>query len=88
MSGWCIALARPKSITFGTGWPSIQADQNVRRLQIAVDDPLLMRVLHGVADLDEQLEPLLHREIGLVAIFGDRHPLEPAPSQSRAAPTR
>ena len=22
VSGWCIALASPKSITFGTGWPS------------------------------------------------------------------
>jgi hypothetical protein len=32
-----------------------ERDQDVRRLEIAVDDPLLMRVLDGTADLDEQL---------------------------------
>ena len=33
----------------------VQADENVRRLQVAVDDPLLMGVLHGLADRHEQL---------------------------------
>ena len=36
-----------------------------------MDDPLLMRVLHGVADGDEELEPLRGREVGLVAVIGD-----------------
>ncbi len=29
----------------------VQRDQDVRRLDVAVDDPLLVRVLDGVADL-------------------------------------
>ena len=36
----------------------VQRDQHVRRLDVAVDDPLLMGVLHGLADRDEQLQPL------------------------------
>ena len=54
-----VALAMPKSITFGTGTPSCSVDQDVRRLDVAVDDPLLVRVLDRLADLDEQIEPLL-----------------------------
>ena len=53
-----MALATPKSITLGTGTPSMQRDQHVRGLDIAVDDPLLVRVLHCLADQHEQLEPL------------------------------
>ena len=48
----------PKSITFGTGLAVDQRDQDVGGLEVAVDDPLLVGVLHGVADRDEQLEPL------------------------------
>ena len=51
----CVALAMPKSITFGTGTPSFTRHEDVRRLEVAVDDALLVRVLHGLADLDEQL---------------------------------
>jgi hypothetical protein len=36
----------------------VRADQHVRRLQVAVDDALAVRVLHRVADLREQLQPL------------------------------
>ena len=36
----------------------VQRHQDVRRLEVAVDDPLLVGVLHGLADLDEQLQPL------------------------------
>ena len=37
------ALATPKSITLATGLPSLERDQHVRRLDVAVNDPLLMR---------------------------------------------
>ena len=37
----------------------VQRDQHVRRLEVAVDDPLLMGVLHRLADRDEQLQPLV-----------------------------
>ena len=53
-----VAFATPKSMIFGTGWSSWSVDQDVRRLQVAMDDALLMGMLHGVADLDEQLEAL------------------------------
>ena len=54
----------PKSITLGTGPPSMQRDQHVRRLEVAVDDPLLVRVLHGLADRHEQLQPLAGSRAG------------------------
>ena len=38
-------------------------DQHVAGLQIAVDHALLMRVLHAVAERDEQLQPLARREL-------------------------
>ena len=53
-----VALAMPKSITLGTGTPSLHGDQNVRGLDVAVDDAFLVRVLDGLANLDEQIEPL------------------------------
>ena len=53
-----VALAMPKSMTLGTGMPSWSGDQDVRRLEVAVDDALLVGVLDGVADLDEKLQPL------------------------------
>ena len=54
----CVALAMPKSITLGTGTPSCIGDQDVRRLDVAMDDALLVRVLDGLANLDEQIQPL------------------------------
>ena len=48
-----VALATPKSITFGTGLPSIERDQDVGRLQVAMHDALLMGVLHRLADRHE-----------------------------------
>jgi len=38
-----------------------------------MDDGLLMGMLHSVADQDEELQPLPHREPALVAISRDRH---------------
>ena len=58
VSCWPIALATPKSITLATGTAVVQRDQDVGRLEVAVDDPLLVGVLDRLADLDEQLQPL------------------------------
>ncbi len=49
----------------------VQRDQDVGRLDVAMDNPLLVCVLNGLADLDEQVEPLLGGELVLVAVFGD-----------------
>ena len=43
-----VALAIPKSMTFGTGTPSCSDTQDVRRLDVAVDDALLVSVLDGL----------------------------------------
>ena len=41
-----------------------------------MDDPLLVGVLHGLADRDGQLEPLAKRQPALVAELGDRDALD------------
>jgi hypothetical protein len=51
----------------------VQRDEDVRRLDVAMDDALLVRVLDGVADLDEQIQPLLWSRLVLVAVIRDAH---------------
>ena len=68
----------PKSMIFGESarLPSRSRDEDVRRLQVAVDDRFLVRVLNAVAYLKEQLEPLRHRQAMLVAMLVDRNALD------------
>ena len=40
----------------------LQRDEDVRRLEIAVDDAFLMRVLHALADMQKQIESLFRRQ--------------------------
>jgi hypothetical protein len=40
----------PKSITLGTGAPSCSGHQHIRRLQVTVDHPLLVRMADGATD--------------------------------------
>ena len=80
-----VALARPKSITLGTGLAVVALDQDVRRLQVAVDDPLLVRVLHRRADLAEQRQPLRQAEPVLVAVVGERDALDQLHDEERPA---
>ena len=54
----------------------VQRHQHVRRLDVAVNDPLLMGVLDRLADRDEQLEPFAGRELVAVAVLGDRDALD------------
>ena len=54
MSRCEVALATPKSMIFGAGFVVLGRHQDVRRLEVAMDDPLLVRVLHALADVDEQ----------------------------------
>ena len=54
--------------------PVDDRDQHVRRLEVAVDDPLLVGVLHRFADGDEELDPVRGVEALAVAVVGDRHP--------------
>ncbi len=53
----------------GHGAVVVLGHQDVRRLDVAVDDPLLMGVLDGLADGHEQFQPLPRRELVLVAVL-------------------
>ena len=47
-------------------------DEDVRRLDVAVDETLRVGVLDGVADLGEELEPRLDGQLVAVAVLRDR----------------
>jgi hypothetical protein len=53
-----------------------------------VDDSLLMGVLNGLADGDEQLQALLGREMLLVTVAGDGDALDKLHDEVRAAAIR
>src|SRR5262249_9165471 len=61
------------------------ANEHVRRLQIAMDDPLLMSMLHRLAGTEEKIESLLQRQVMLVAIASDRYPLNQFHDEIRSA---
>ena len=73
VSGWLHGLGQAEVDDLGDGLAVVEADEDVRGLQVAVDDALLMGVLDGLANRDEELEPLLDREADVVAVLGDRH---------------
>jgi hypothetical protein len=50
----------------------VALDQDVRGLQVAVDDALLVGVLHSRADLHEQLQPLADVQLVGVAVLVER----------------
>ena len=62
MSRWPVALAMPKSMILGHRDAVLKRHQHVGRLEVAVDDPLLVGVLHRPADQHEQLQPLRDRQ--------------------------
>src|SRR5207248_6632507 len=64
-----VALATPKSMTFGTGLPSYSAISTFDGFRIAMDDAFLVGMLHGLADRNEQLQPFFRRQVFLVAIL-------------------
>ena len=49
-----ITLAMPKSMTTGAGDSVDFGNQDVRRLDVAVNDALQVRVLNCAADLDKE----------------------------------
>ena len=56
---------------FGHRHAIVQGHQDVRGLDVAMDDALLVRVLDGVTDLHEQVEPLGGGEMFPVAVVVD-----------------
>ena len=55
------------------GQAVVQRDHHIGGFDVAVNDALVVRVLDGVTDIDEQFEPLRGRQTVLVAEFGDGH---------------
>ncbi len=49
----------------------MESDENVRRLEVAMNNPLLVSVLDSPADLEEQLEPLPGREMMTITKLRD-----------------
>ena len=72
-------------MTFGTGLIVVESNQDVGRLEVAVDDPLLVRVLYRLADRDRQLESFAGRQPAFVAEPGDRDALDQLHDEVRAA---
>ena len=50
----------------------LQRHQDIRWLQIAMDDSLLVGVLNALADLDEQIDPIRNRQLVPRYIIRDR----------------
>jgi hypothetical protein len=53
-------------------WDTLCGHQNVAGFYVAVDEQVLMRVLHGRTNLNEEFQPLGNRKLVGVAIFVDR----------------
>jgi hypothetical protein len=49
----------------------VQCDEDVRRLDVAMDNALLMGVLDGLAHLDKEIEPLAGGDMRLIAVVRD-----------------
>ena len=64
VSRWSVRLGDAEVNHLGHRLAVVQRDQDVRGLEVAMDDALLMRVLHGLADLDEQVQPLARVRAG------------------------
>ena len=50
----------------------VHRDQYIGWLDVAMDDPLLMRMLNRLTDLHEEFESLLRCQLPLIAELGDR----------------
>ena len=59
--------------------------QDVGRLEVAVDEPLLMGVLDGLADRGEELEALADAHLRFVAEPGQRQPVDQFHDEERPA---
>src|SRR5262249_14745799 len=58
------------------GLAIVQTYQNIGRFQIAMNDALLMSVLNGLTDRNEQLQALAYRQVIVVAVLGDGNAMD------------
>ena len=64
-------MATPPLAKGGRGGVLSNAHQHVPRLDVPVDDPLLVCVLYRMANIHEQIQPLLGGQSLLIAVLGD-----------------
>src|SRR6185369_5646016 len=64
-------LGNAKINDFGNWFTVLFGDKDVRRLEVAVNDAFLMRVLDGVTNLNEQFQSLVNGQILLIAVICD-----------------
>lgn len=57
---------------FDDGPAIFRTDKNVRRFEVAVDDPFLVRMLNGGKHIQEEVEALAGGESFPIAVVGDR----------------
>ncbi len=53
--------------------PAFAGDQDIGRLQVPMHHQMAVGIVHGSANLAEELEPVVDAESMLVAVAGDRH---------------
>ena len=82
---WTSGFGNAEVDDFRNGAAVLHADQDVGRLQIAVDHTFLVRVLHGVTDIDEQLDALARVQTMAVAVLRDRHAMDQFHDEVRPA---
>ena len=56
----------------GSGMSVLKRDEDVRRLDVPVDEPLLMRMMDGLTDRNEKPEPICNLQLVPIAIGSDR----------------
>lgn len=81
-------LGNPKVDHLGHGYAVVQGDHDVGRFDVAVNNPLLMRVLDGVADGNEQIRALSRGKLLLITVFCDRNAFDQLHHEIKDDPTR
>jgi hypothetical protein len=66
-------------------WRAVGGHQDVAGLQVAMDDQVAMGILHGIADLSEQLQALAHAEPLLLTVDVDGHAIDGVHDDERQA---
>ncbi len=78
-------LRQPKVDDLGCGFALDGCDQNVGGFEIAMNDPFLVCMVDCLADSTEELQSILERKLVLIAVFGNREPLNPLHDEIRKA---
>ncbi len=60
---------------FGRGFAVLQCRQDIGWLDIPVHDALVMRMLEGPTERDEQSQPLVQVQLVSITILGDGNPM-------------